>query len=209
VPEVTIQPDASAGEDAYTNSASQATNYGTATQLYLTNTIAGVTRNILLRFTLPSVVLPGAVISSATLTLQYTVVAAAARAYEFTRCTQPWVEGEVNHLVYAAGQSWPGGNPYAAANHDDTLMVTGTPPTNADANVTYTITDLVQDALDDRGRELSLWFRRSSPGALGQWAVASSDYAAAASRPKLTITYTNSGGLGKSRHSSYAPRRTP
>lgn len=200
---LTIQPDAAAGNDAYILSSAPTNNAGTATQNVVgdSNASASIALRSVIKFDV-SAVPAGATVTAVTLS-QYEYeagrsgAAPASWAVELRRILRNWVEAQVTWNIFSTGNNWG-----AAGCSNDTDRVAAPSAsltmdgTAAGGFVNWSGAGLVADvqAWVDGSASNYGWLL-IAPNAENLAATAfnrfySSDYATAASRPKLVIEYT-------------------
>jgi len=186
--QLTLQPDAAAGKDAYLNEPTPDTNYGGGSVQM--KGIVNSKRHSILEFDISSIP-AGATIDSATLFLSEQGGAQLTTG-ELVRMTQAgWVELEATWNQYANGSNWT----TSGGDADTTQRTTFTTIGNGEGSVdALDAQPHCQDALDNRSGLVRLLIRPTETG----WSVGwhSSDSTTASKRPKLVVNYTPSGGGG-------------
>ena len=194
-----LQPDPSAGQDAFISASTPTTNKGSDIQLIsgYYQSVIGPARPVI-QFDISSVP-AGATVDSATVGLYLSSVANAGTQYlDFYRVLRAWVESQVTWDIAATGADW-GTAGCADTVSDREPVVIGT-ATLATANAWYSaslqpslVQEWVSGAITNNGLigilrgETNTWLRY----------FRSSDYTDDTSlRPKLTIEYTEGSGGG-------------
>jgi len=210
-PTLVLQPDASAGEDNFLQSANPTFNYGASTALYIGEFSGEVkTTRALIRFDLSS--LPaGAVISSATLSLfcvaDYATDAATFSVY---RQKRQWGEGaklgadatagESSWNCYAYPTTWQTAGGFGANDCEQAAI--GSRAFSAaetlDEFKEWSLTASTKTDLDwglENAVAATGWLIKSETESDDAYKFNPSDVATAGERPKLTIEYTYDPGL--------------
>ncbi|MCD4823843.1 MAG: DNRLRE domain-containing protein, partial [Phycisphaerae bacterium] len=178
--EITIQPDAVAGKDAYVSSTSSGTNYGTS--IALCQADYSGTRDSYLQFDLSSIG-SGKTITGATLMLyrygggHWDTKTPGLRINAY-QVTSSWTEG---------GVTWDNQPTHASSyEHRTEVWYSTTPQWES-----WTLTDLVGEWYAGTSTNYGVWMDSESRGTNMSLFFYSSDYADDASlRPKLVVTYT-------------------
>jgi hypothetical protein len=185
MPTLTLQPDGTAGNDCYIQSAA-ATTVANGTTMVVAD-IAGAFNHVLMSFDISSIP-SDATIDDATLILTVTTSFGDRNECTIFRVTQTaWVEAQATWNVYTTGNSWA----TAGGDYDETVSDTGTPPASGDWS--FNVINNVTDAVANRSGNLEMILRYTSEGAgTTTTTIASSDNATSGNRPELIINYTES-----------------
>lgn len=190
-PTITLQPDATAGEDTPLISSTPTRNYGGATGASVGRTTSTTLSRFLLKFDLSS--LPdSAILDSSILTLYQTQTNSNPNTIEIFRSKRAWVESQATWNVYATGSSWQEAGGFGADDCDATvigsLAFTGS---ETAGYRDFVLTPTTKADLDFGNG----WLLKATDEvtASAHRAFNTSDVSTAAYRPKLVIEYTVEG----------------
>lgn len=193
-PTLSLQPDATAGIDAFIYTPSSGTNFGTHTSAVIgeaNNESPGIYRQ-LIKFDLSSIP-ASAVVSSATLSL-YALSNAAdnTRITRFFRQKRVWVESQATWSIYSTGNSWGTAGGFNATDCEQTdigslsLVAALTLNQFYDWSLTPSaVQDWISGAFTNNGL-----LGRTDTELNDLHGYASSDNVTAANRPKFVVVYT-------------------
>ena len=192
----TLQPNASAGEDAWLYMWAPGWNYGLDNEVWVDNTFSDSIAHALLEFDL-SAVPASARVQSAMLQLHQNTPSSSGGAVGVRRVTSAWAEGgqsggtgTASWLERAAGVAWgtPGGD-FDAASFASTVVPSGTVGWSQ-----WDVTSLVDGWLDGTYPNLGLILVPETPGTKTRFD--SSDHSDPTLRPKLVLVYACECGSG-------------
>ncbi|WP_107852715.1 DNRLRE domain-containing protein [Oceanimonas marisflavi] len=176
-----LQPDAADGADTYLDDGNPGTNWGSDTQLRISNK-SNVQKRGLLRFDL-SAIPPASLITSATLEMNLEGIGSGdTAAIDLHRVTRDWHQSQASWSQALNTTNWtsPGGDIDPTAITSAVIEPAGGP---VQWDITALAGDWVAGNLDNHGVMLL-----GSPG-VNHADFSSSNHATAALRPKLTIQY--------------------
>ena len=195
----------SANIDTNIRASAATTNYGTDANLYVgTTTPATSTYRSILEFNLASIPV-GVNVTGCTLTVNVNQRTSPTEGHIRRVCGQHWLDGDAQSETQATWNRWrspnsntwgtPGASTFPCTSptgdYDTAAEVAYTPPL---ATGTYTFPDLTplcQDAITAQNRWLRLRVSQDSEATLNNFMrLTSSDGTPAASRPKLTVTWS-------------------
>ena len=201
------QPDSLNGKDTYLSKQMPNTEYGVGTWMYVGADAAGagVWRSLISLESLRDLP-PDAAIQSAQLVLTVSVPATSPEPMEIDRCTRPnWNEG----LGDGSGATWnfasnipfqpwttPGGD-FTVAGQMRGFTLPVAPAQQIGSHLSYDITALAHDAIDNRQGLLSLLLKRvnenqAGGGIFAKAAFFASENFEAFNRPMLVVNYIES-----------------
>ena len=204
-PTLTLQPDGASGLDSFIGDYSPTTNFGTSDVIFVGDVNAGLNQAIrsMIRFDLSSLPL-AATVTAATLSMfEYYASdspGVGSWAVGLRRLLRDWIEAQVTWNIYSTGNNWTtagassNGNDRAASD-SASLTLDGTA---ANAFVNWTSATLADDVQKMRSGVYGNygWLIQAptieSPGVaqFGGNGWRSAEFATAAQRPQLVITYT-------------------
>lgn len=176
-PTVTIQPDATAGKDAFVDAFAPTVNYGSNQSLFVGNDAGGSTYRSLLEFNL-STIPSGAIVTAGTLTLNGngTNNSSLSMILNVYRNTQSWTELNVNWNTQPQVITTP--------------VASTTVGTVTTSSVhTFDIKQLISDWVNGVYPNYGVTIRDNDEDMTVYKEFNSSDFATVAERPKLTVTY--------------------
>jgi chitodextrinase len=177
-------------DDTYINNNSKTVNYGSLTNIYFSRS----DQKSLLRFDLSSIP-ANATINSATLGVYIYGYNnnGGGNTIRAHRALQNWSESAATWNIYAAGQNWQAAGMGSGTDYTASVAATATvgyTPANVWGN--FTLTSLVQSWVNGSAANQGVMLLAGNGP---RPYIYSSEYAGnAALRPKLTITYTTTGG---------------
>jgi hypothetical protein len=191
----TLQRPTSQVQDATIQKSAPNTNNGTTTPLFIGNPdgIANDIWRTLLRFDV-SIFANATDLASATLTLVnlQTIPVNIANTFKIKRLTQPaWQEANATWNKYDATHNWT----TAGGDVTNVLAVTAT-LAHAGDNLTADISNLILDAINNRGGWLNLIIQRTAEtSAQDNAEFGSSEESTQANRPSLVVDWTPAQGF--------------
>lgn len=190
-PTFEAQPDDATGLDTWINSGNANANYGAEMYISTGNYIAyaGSVRRSLIKFDLSNVP-TAAVVSSATLALNlFAADSDTACVVSVYRQKRSWVEAEATWNVYSTGANWETAGGFGAADCEQTpLGSLNYAAAESVGTKTFSLAGASKAALDlGYG-----WLIRSNVESRDGYSYRSSGHTTEATRPKLTVEYTDS-----------------
>lgn len=185
-------------------------NYGTETTISVSSCTGSDNKHALLKFDISTYPNSGNIINgitSATLSIyksnEYNTTTG--RTYTLYRCKQNWIENEVTWNKYNSSTNWASaGGTYSATDYDSSLSASATVPA-AGQWMTFTITDIVKDAITSRSNIVNLIIRDASENNATNVIAnfTSKEYSESSYRPILTINYNTSASYNLSNEAPF------
>ena len=216
MPEITIQPAASAGIDTYLDESAMTTNRGTETTLQLELQTDGDNRDLMMKFDL-SAIAKGSKIQIATLSLwlqSETGGLSGLGVVSISRIlsgNSGWTEGGATWDKQDGSANWAGSNGAEISGVDYAVnpLWSGEPPVTLAAFSAFPLTvSEFQPLIDDANYGWKIWSSVRAPTVNRGRAYSSSDHGTAAQHPKLFVRWIEpSGRLFEYTFNKYDPQK--
>ncbi len=198
MPEITLQPDATAGLDSYLRENAATTNYGTSTIMQVYYDTSGNNRDAIMKFDLSSIA-PGSNIQVATLSLNvqgFISLALRANLYRILPANSGWSESTVTWNTIDGSTAWAGAAGCETAGTDysaSPLYVMGSDFVNGWNDFSLEVPEF-QALFDSGNHGMILKGQVRNPAISRGVDITSSDHGTAANRPKLFVRWIDPEG---------------
>jgi hypothetical protein len=196
-PTFTLQPDGTAGKDTHNSSSAVDTNYATNNAMVIRTGVYNLRGFI--EFDVSTFPVTGTV-QAATMTLvsnSATYGGPTIQIFSLASGVDTWTEDGLTWNNYKAGTTWPGsaGCSTADTDYESTVIGSAVFPNTAGASMAFDLSATrIGQWMTGSNYGLRIWDVGGHAKSDTSKLVRSSDYSDAATRPKIDIYYTESGG---------------